>query len=175
MEKKEKKIKKVNKIKYETSEQHEVKSFLVVVLVVLVAVGLTYLATRMFVSKDLFTKDDNEEAASVEVNYDVAIVGNILNRPYDEYYVVVYDSRGDYAADMTSVVSEYTNKAKHLHVYTVDLANALNVKYYNPTNINLKVSKVSDFRFGDVSLLKVKKGKVNNAWSDIKKIKKELV
>jgi hypothetical protein len=167
--------KRKEKIYYATTEQKDVRSFLVVILVVLCCVGLIYLATRAFVTKDLFEKDDKEEVVTpVSVNYDKAIVGNMLGKPEKEYYVVVYDMTGDYMADMSSLVSGYNAKEKHLHIYTVDLSNKLNADYYDTENENVKATSVEDFKFGDITLIKVTDGKVKSYITDYTKMKKEL-
>ncbi|MBR6133354.1 MAG: hypothetical protein IKQ29_01410 [Bacilli bacterium] len=167
--------KRKEKIYYATTEQKDVKSFLIVILVVLCCVGLIYLATRAFVTKDLFNKDDEEEVVTpVNVNYDKAIVGNMLGKPEKEYYVVVYDMTGDYMADMSSLVSSYNAKEKHLHIYTVDLSNKLNADYYDAENENVKGTSVEDFKFGDITLVKVVDGKVKSYITDYTKMKKEL-
>ena len=87
---KNKKIK--NKAAYRTSEQDEMIKFVVVILVVLLCVGAVYLFTRAFVTKDLFenTSETQETVQEGEVNYDVAIMGQLLNRPYKQYYAIIY-------------------------------------------------------------------------------------
>lgn len=174
---KENKVKR-NKINYATtSEQEEIKKLIIVILVVLVCVGGIYLLTRAFVTKDLFTSKENEteEVASGTVNYDVAIMGQILNRPYDEYYVAIYNSvEGDYVSDMALLVYGYTNKDKHLHMYTVDLSNTLNKDYYDPEKVNTKAKKLADIKVGDITLLKIKNGKIVKYIVDYSKMEKEL-
>ena len=165
------------KIYYATSEQKDVKSFLGVILVVLVCVGIIYLATRMFVTKDLFNKDTKDQDTvqeAVTVNYDIAIVGNMLEKPEKDYYVIIYDTTGKYMADMSYMISTYNYKENHLHVYTVDLSNKLNSDYYNPENENVKATSVEDFKFGDITLIKVSNGKVNKYITDYTKMQKEL-
>lgn len=166
--------KKPEKIYYATSEQKDVKSFIIVVLVVLCCVGLIYLATRAFVTKDLFNKEEEEVTTPATVNYDKAIVGNMLGKPEKEYYVVVYDMTGNYMSDMSSLVSSYNNKENHKHIYTVDLSNKLNADYYDVENENVKATSVENFKFGDVTLIKVVDGKVKLYLTDITKMKKEL-
>lgn len=162
--------------KLRTAEQEEMFKLVIIVLVVLACVGGIYLLTRAFVTKDLFNKDDTKESEKGEINYNSAIVGNIMNRPYDEYYVIVYDTTSDVAADLSSIITTFenrTDKAK-LHMYVVDLHNKLNADYYNPKKENTKATGVSSFRFGDKTLLKIKKGKVEKYITDLTKIKEEL-
>ena len=179
------KVKRNNKIKFETTEQAEVKKFLIVIIVVLLCVGAIYLFTRAFVSKDLFKKDEPkvEDVQEGEVNYDVAIMGQILNRPYDEYYVIIYNqSEGEYLGDMANIVSEYSTKEddKKLHLYTVDLSNELNSSYYDKENENKKAKTLEEIKLGDKTLLKIKKNKksskleISKYITDIDAMKKEL-
>ncbi len=180
-----KKVKRNNKIKFETTEQAEVKKFIIVIIVVLLCVGAIYLFTRAFVSKDLFKKDEPkvEDVTEGEVNYDVAIMGQILNRPYDEYYVIIYNqSEGEYLGDMASIVSDYSTKEddKKLHLYTVDLSNELNSSYYDKENENTKAKTLAEIKLGDKTLLKIKKNKksgkleISKYITDIDAMKKEL-
>ena len=148
-------MKKKERIK--TAEQEEMTKFVIVLLVVLICVGGIYLLTRAFVTKDLFN-NNTQETSTGKVNYKSAIVGNILNRPYDEYYVIVYNTTSEVASDM----------------YIVDLNNKLNADYYNPQKENKKATDVSSFMFGDKTLLKIKGGKVEKYITDLTKIKEEL-
>ena len=147
MEKKFGKKANVKTLKIQTTEQSELKSFLIVILVVLVGVGLLFLATKAFVTKDLFggNKEKTEEKEVVgEVNYDVTIMGSLLNRPYDEYYAVIYDTTGDYMYDMSSLVTAYKGVKDAKHIYTVDLNNKLNKDYYDPANVNTKAKTLNE-------------------------------
>ena len=179
MEKK-KNIKKNKKIddmvNYRTSEQDEMIKFVVVILVVLLSVGAIYLITRAFITKDLFTKapETQETVQSGTVNYDVAIMGQLLNRPYKEYYAVIYDSEGDYNADMITLLSNYNKQKNHKHIYTIDLANELNKSYYDKENVNKEATKVSEIKVGDITLIKVKNGKIVKYIVDYAKMQKEL-
>jgi len=167
-----------NKISYKTEEQKEIGKLVAIIVVVTIFVVGAYLITRAFVTKDLFTKPEEEQKTVVpgEINYDVAIVGTILSYDqYKEYYVAVYDSENTkFAGDMISIVTSYTGKKKHLHLYTVDLSNKYNKDFYDPDHVKLDTNKVEDLRFGDVTLLKVQKGKIVKAITDLGKIKKEL-
>lgn len=176
MEKEKKKVKK-NKVSYKTAEQEELIKFVVVVLVLAVIIAGVYLATRAFVTKDLFTSEGESTSEMVEgsVNYEVAIMGQILNRPYDEYYVVIYNqTEGDYISDMLTLVYDYTEKEEHLHMYSVDLSNKLNEGYYDPENVNTKAKDLSEIKVGDITLIKVKKGKISKYIVDYAKMQKEL-
>ena len=176
MEKEKKKVKNI-KVKYQTAEQEEIKKFIIVVLVVLLCVGAIYILTRAFVTKDLFKSGDEEKKEVIPgvFNYEVAIMGQILNRPYDEYYVVIYNQQeGDYISDMSTMVYNYTKKEKHLHMYTVDLSNVMNSDYYDPENVNVNAKTLNEIKVGDITLIKVKNNKINKFIVDYSKMLKEL-
>lgn len=174
--KKEKKVKSnIGKMKVKTTEQIELKNFLIVILVVLVCVLGLYFMTRAFVTKDLFGNDETEEKeVAGTVNYDVAIMGQLLNRPYSEYYVIIYDAGGEYMYDMSSLVSSYKALEKHKHIYTIDLGNELNASYYSPEEVNTKAKSLEEIKLGDTTLIKVKDGKINKYIVDYEKMKSEL-
>lgn len=178
MEKEKKKVKK-NKVKYQTDEQLEIRNFIIVILVVLLCVGGLYLATRLFVTKDLFkdkTENETQEVSDGTINYDVAIIGTMLQKKDKEYYVAIYDQsdKGKYLADMLKLSRKYEEKEKHLPLYIVDLSNKLNEGYYDPENVNVEAKTVKDMKVGDITLLKVKKGKITKYIVDYAKMEKEL-
>lgn len=175
------------KINYKTSEQNEVRNFIIVVLAVVACVGVFYFITRAFVSKDLFESDDKKEETkeTVEINYDVAIFGNMLTKADKEYYVLIYDQsdKGEYVSDMIMLLSKYDKKREEakkdkkkvaLPVYTVDLSNKLNDGYYDPKKVNVKATGLEDLKVGDITLLKVKNGKISKYIVDYAKMEKEL-
>ena len=166
----------MKKEKLRTAEQEEMFRFVCVIIIVILCVAGVYLLTRAFVTKDLFKKDEQAEVISGEVKYDVAIVGQILNRPYDTYYVAVYNKTGDKASDMSNYIYTYQSKedVNKLHIYTVDLANKLNADYYDPNKENTAPKDATEFMFGDATLLKIKDGKIEKYINDIEKIRKEL-
>jgi len=168
---------KKEKIKFETSEQEEFKKFLIVLLVVIICVAGVYVITRAFVTKDLFSKDEDasEEVTAGTIDYEVAIMGQILNRPYDEYYVVIYDKENDdYANDMYTLTNSYNQLDNALHMYVVDLSNEMNKQYYDPENVNVDAKSLSEMKVGDITLLKIKKGAINKYIVDYSKMEEEL-
>lgn len=164
----------VGKMNVQTTEQIELKNFILVILVVVICVAGLYLVTRAFITKDLFPKDEEPTIVAGEVNYDVAIMGQLLNRPYKEYYVAIFDSNGDHFVDMSSLVSAYNELANHKHIYTIDLSNKLNDGYYSPEEENVKAKSLSEIKLGDITLIKVKDGKINKYINDYDKMRKEL-
>ena len=154
-------------------EKKAVKNFLIILAVVLVCGIAVYFLTRAFVSKDLFTKKDDDKDKIVEVttSYDTAIVGTMLNRPVKEYYVLVYDQKEDNGYNNIGI-SYTSDHSDGLPLYYVDLANPLNKEHVgDKTDVS---GSVKDMVFGELTLLRVKDGKITKTITDYDKVIKEL-
>lgn len=173
--KKQKTIKNINK-GLPNEDEFEIKRFIIILISLVVIIIGVYLVT------ELVSKEDIEEETSVtegKLNYDVATVGTILNRPYDEYYVMIYDEENSEAMLYSTIMSMYASSQKEnaLKIFYCDLNNSLNSSYYNVNNDNKsnpKATKTSEFDFGDLTLLKIKKGKIIEYLEDYQEIKKTL-
>ena len=178
--KEEKKVKpkhKYESAKIQSEDQKEIMRFFIVLLVVVLMVTAIYFLTRIFVTKDLGKKKSEAETEEVipgSVNYSVAIVGQILNRPYDSYYVIVFDTTGDKVNDAQDLMMRYNVKENRKHLYRVDLSNHINKEFYDKDHENPEAKTVDEFKFGDLTLLYIKKGKVEKYITDIDKMKAEL-
>ena len=154
-------------------EKKAVKNFLIILAVVLVCGVAVYFLTRAFVSKDLFTKkdDDEDKIQEVTTSYDTAIVGTMLNRPVKEYYVLVYDQVEDNGYNNLGITYK-TDHSDSLPLYYVDLSNPLNKEHVGEkTDVS---GSVKDMVFGELTLLRVKDGKITKTITDYDKVIKEL-
>ena len=162
------------KVTYQTEEQKEMLHFLIVLVVIILFVVGVYFISRMFVmDKSLFEVSYNNGA----INSERAIVGTMLNRPEKDYYVFVYDEKATNAVYYSALSTNYTqNQENALKVYHVDLGHVLNKDYLVGESLasNPKASKVSEFKFKDLTLLRIKNGKVDKYIEDEASIKKEL-
>lgn len=166
------KVKKVNNT-YHSEEQTEIFRFIIILVVLILLVIVVYFFTRAFVTKDLFNKDEEKVTAGA-INYNVATIGTMLNRPESEYFVMIYNSENENASYYNSVVSKYKQNEKPLPVYFIDLNNELNKKYYDKDHSNLNTGNLDNFRVSDVALLRVKNSKVIKALEKEEEIAKEL-
>lgn len=163
----------VNTMKVQTTEQSELKSFFIVIFVVVLCVLGLWLVTDKVVNKD--KEEEKEQEVVGAINYDVASVGTLFNRPQSTYYAVIYDTTSDKAYEMSSLVTAYKAVEGSLHIYTVDLSDYMNKKYYDPAAVDTKVKTYSDdIRFGDATLVKIKDGKIVKYIEDHAKMKAEL-
>ena len=91
MKKKEKRLYKSNK--NVSDADYDIKKFLIILTILIVVVVGLY-----FLSNAIVNKRDNKESnvnTNVTISYDTLNVGMIFNRPYEEYYVIAYDSTID--------------------------------------------------------------------------------
>ena len=75
---------------------------------------------------------------------------------------------------MYKLVYAYVKKKDAKHIYTIDLSNELNKSYYDKENVNKDATKLSDMKVGDITLIKVKNGKIDKYIVDYAKMQKEL-
>lgn len=169
--------KELKKIKVNNSniddDTNIIKKLVVIVVVIAVLIGIVYVVT------ELVTKDAEEETTITEgeINYDKTSVGMILNRPYDEYYVMVYNAEDADAVLYSTILTKYMNEEDSTKIYFCDLNNKLNSSYYNvdkDNKSNPDAKSVEDFDFGDLTLIKVKKGKIVKYVEDLDTIRKIL-
>lgn len=144
--------------KYYTEEQEEIRKFVIIILAIIFVVAIVYFITDRFV-------DSNTNSSYVEgkINYDVLSVGTLLNRPYDEYYVVAYDKDNLEATNYSAMITSYMEKEASLKIYFLNLGNKINQKYYNVNSDNISnpnAKKISELDFGDLTLLKIQNGEI---------------
>lgn len=161
-----------------SEDENVIKKFIIISLSILILAGLAYFITEKTKKND----DDSKETEKIagEVNYDVVSIGTMLNRPYEEYYVMLYDSSNSSASLFSYAKSNYENsttKKDKLKIYYCDLGNSLNKKYYNDSENfqgNKNAKSINEFMFGELTLLKIKNGKVEKYIEGIEEVNAEL-
>ena len=157
----------------QNDEEKAVRNFIIIfVVVLLIAVGI-YFFTKLVVNKEE-GKAKEEETAAVEIDNSVAIVGTMLNKVEKNYYVIIYKSDDTNAYEYSSIKTSYDKTKDKLPMYTVDLANKLNEKFYDKENTNYSSDNINDLRFGDITLLEIKDKKIVKSYDSVDKIKKVL-
>ncbi|MBE6157116.1 MAG: hypothetical protein E7161_05215 [Firmicutes bacterium] len=171
--------KKVKPLRLQKSseELNEVKVFVIIVALIAILIGAIYGLTELLMGDEPTT---NDSVVAGEINYNKVSVGTLLNRPYDNYYVIVYNSEDDKAALYSTILTKYMQKSSdknYIKIYFCDLNNNLNSVYYDVNGdgkSNSKATKVEEFDFGDVTLIKVEKGKVKKYIENYEEIKEIL-
>ena len=155
-----------------SDNENEIKTFIIIVLVISVLVGGIYALTEVL-KKDENTK---EETVAGKINYDRISIGMLLNRPYGEYYVMIYDVNDSESILYSTLMSKYMNNksdSEYIKIYYCDLGNKINSKYYNVNNDNKSnpnAKDISELDLGNLTLIKVKNGKIVSYIEDYDKI-----
>ena len=163
---------KVNKKldKYVSEEGKELKRFIIILFAIIILVLIVYGITR-FVKKDEQAK---EEVTAGVIDYDKVSIGTMLNRNISEYYVIIYDGKNENAILYSSIINKYIAKTDSKKIYYCDLGNKLNSDYKAKDKVNKEAKNISELSLGDLTLIKVKNGKIDKYIEDIDTIKSEL-
>jgi len=167
----------IKKEKYHTDEQIEVIRFVKILVILIVLVVGVYFFTRIFVTKDLFNQEkDQDTAVQGEINYNITLIGNMFNKPEEEYYIMMYDTEDINAVYYSGMITNYSRNEKALKIYFADLSNGLNKKYVTDDSTSVKVNTMNfeDFKVGELALIKVSKGKIEKSLVEEEAIAKEL-
>ncbi len=174
---KEKKVNFKNTSFSSDEDENVIKKFIIIVLVIAVLAFGVYLLTDLINKKD----DNTEEAVTKGViNYNRLSIGMLLNRPYDDYYVMLYDEKDPEAVKYSTLLTNYMNKSKDENpkkIYFCDLGNVLNAAYYNVgeddiSNPNAK--SINELDLGKLTLLEIKNGQISRYIEDYNQIRDEL-
>ncbi len=143
------------------------KSLLVLLGVILLVVGLYFFTSLVVTKKDAQEKEkkDNQKVA---IDYDQTIIGAMLNRPYEEYYVLIYDKAN---AEENAAYTTYKSKQAK-KIYTIDINAKINAKYRG--QVNDFDNDLSKFLIAEDSLLLINNGKITKSFIGSEEIIKVL-
>ena len=133
-------------------------------VVIAIAVGLFFLTNYL----------NNKKATSnINIDYDTCIVGNMFNRPYNEYYVFLYSSTDKNASTYKGLITSYKDKDDALKVYYVDMNDKFNSAYLSETS-NKKPTESSEVKINESALILIKDGKVEKYYESLEDYKNAL-
>ena len=167
--------KKKNKTdKYISDESKEVRNFVIILLSIIIIVLIVYGVSRIFI-EDEQTSTERETQAGV-IDYDIVSVGTMLNRNYSEYYVAIYDEEAPAAVLYSTIITNYLNQEEATKVFFCNLGNYLNKDYYvgSDGQSNPDARNISEFAFGDLTLIKVEDGEITLYLEDLDAIREEF-
>ena len=147
------KAKQANK-KKQTDNQivssNELVNLIKIVVIVCVVLLVFYFITVLVNKKE---EDTYKENTTATIQYSKILVGQILNRSEQDYYVLVEKENDQYVDLYNYYLASYDGENKELKYYTVDLSDV-----FNGNNIGeetILTGSVSDFKFADTTLLRV--------------------
>lgn len=134
----------------EIKEEYNVKKIVITCVIVLVSIGLVYLISALFITKELdwFSKKEvKENASSVENSI---LASAIFKQKEDEYYVYFYDFNEDNNMYKNIVSSKLSSKK----VYNVDTSSGLNSNYVSDVS-NKKATCLDDLKVINDTVIKI--------------------
>lgn len=144
-------------IKYTNEDTNEIKKFVLILFGVAILAVLLYFITAKFLVKDNFqSKDDTP--ISEEITFNSLKGGTLFNRPYDEYYVLAYDKKGETAPYYSVLTNVYSGEIK---LYIMDLSLEINKQYVGKSGNN-KANNPNELSITDPTLILIKNGKISN-------------
>lgn len=159
------KSKKLKSINYESNDTKEIKSLIIItVVVVVIAVGLFFLTNYL---------NNKKTSNNTKIDYDTCIVGNMFNRPYNEYYVFLYSSTDKNASTYKGLITSYKDKDDALKIYYVDMNDKFNAAYLSEAS-NKKPTDVNEVKIKESALILIKDGKVEKYYESLEDYKNTL-
>lgn len=152
-------------------EMKTIKQFIITLIILIIIVLGIYFFTKLFVTKE----DTDKTTTDVDyINPKMAIVGTMLKKSEDNYYVILYNTEDDDASTYAALLNKYSAKDDYVTTYRVDLSNPMNSKYIaEGSDVNTQSDTLSDLRFGAITLLEVKNGKIIDSFESVESIEKE--
>ena len=155
--------------KYSETETEVYRFLIILGAVVIFILGIYFITTKV-VNKN---SSSNEETKETEISETAIIVGSLLNRPQKEYYVLAFKSSDNDNVVYQTYLSVYSSKENSKKIYSVDLDNALNSKYYSEST-NTKATKIDELKISSPTLIKVSDGHISKYIEGKDNITKEL-
>lgn len=160
--------KEIKKSKYMNDDVKKVISFLVVLLIVALFIGLLFFINGKYVTKDEF-QDSTTNAVSI--NTKLITLDDILKSENSEYYVLAYNAEDTKTA---SIYSSLVSSTKS-DVFYVNLDETINKNHYDVAGEEkVNVKDVKDLMLTKPTLIKVKNKKIVSYTTNIDEIIKEL-
>ena len=136
-------------LKNETQvEQNQIKKLVIIVLVLVFIIGLIYMLSALFVTKELdwFKKDNQTQTLATNT----ILASETFKQTEEEYYVYFYDYNNE-DSEISSTVSSKLTSAK---VYKVDAGSSLNKNYISEES-NKKAKKLEDLKVKAPTVVKI--------------------
>lgn len=160
----------MQKTKFYTDEQKEISSFVKIIIGMVLILFVMYFVTNKIASNNV---DYSKTYTDGSVGYSSIIIGSLLNRADEEYYVLIFDSENVDNTYVINKASEYASDEKSLPLYTADLSHELNKKFLSDKS-SYKKDSLDNFKVSGTTLVKVKGSSIVKFIEGIDNIKKEL-
>lgn len=135
----------------------EAKKVGIVLAIIIIIFGLFFLITKMLKKED-YSDIFVESLDVAEIQYTDILIGNMLKQSENEYYVLIENSEEE-ISEITYYAQNYQalyDKTKDYKMYTAQLNNVFNKKYYGQTDSY----EANSLSFSKTTLVKVSNGSI---------------
>ncbi len=141
----------------EIIEKNPIKKFITITCILLIIMAAIYLATSLFITKELdwFNKKDEKETTEEKTISDSILASAIFKQKEEEYYVYFYDFN-----EKDTTVTEYiNNRLSGEKVYKVNTESAMNAKYISDTS-NKNAKTLEELKVKAPTVIKISNHKI---------------
>ena len=136
------------------NEQNQIKKLILITIVLVIIVGLIYLLSALFVTKELDWFDNGDKEPETLVTNTI-LASEIFKQTEEEYYVYFYD----YDDEDEEIASTVNSKLSSATVYKVDTSSALNNNYVSEES-NKKAKTLADLKVKASTVIKISGEKI---------------
>lgn len=160
------KTKEIKKNNNMNEDYQKVLTFFVVLAIIAVLIGLLFYFNGRFVTKDHFQEEEKTTTTEVKFNTALLTVDTMFNVSKKDYMVLLYDPTATGGFLYSGLANNYDDEKK-MPLYSVDMKDAMNRKYYNKDGKeNTKPKKPADVMITRPTLIVFKKGVVSSYITD---------
>ena len=146
----------------EIIEQNPIRKFIVITIILLIIMAIIYLATSLFITKELdwFSKKEKVEETKETVS-DSILASAIFKQKEAEYYVYFYD----FYEEKDTVTSFVTQRLSGTKLYKVNTTSAMNAKYVSETS-NKQAKTLEELKVKAPTVIKIENGKITKYYEE---------
>ncbi len=140
----------------ETTNTNEVKSFVRIIVTVMVIFVIFYFVTVLTTGrkKGEYTKATTTPSV---IQYDEILLGELYHQKETDYFVLAEEKEDPYISLFENLLYQISKKEKGIPYYTADLSSAMNQRFVgetaNFTKENLKVTGTTLFRIQNGNII----------------------
>lgn len=154
-----KNLKKSEKNNNKVISNNELKNLLKIILIICCVLLVFYFITVLVQNKDKDTNNGSDTTAVIQ--YSKILVGEILNRSENEYYVLVEKENDPYI----DLYKQYLNSIDSITYYTVDLSEVFNQNNIGEETV-VEGNEVGSYKFSGTTLIKVNGGTLSGVYKN---------
>ena len=141
--------------KEEVKDEYKTSNIIKLAVIVLLSLGLVYLLSALFLTKELDWFSKKEDTTETSVVKNSILAKSIFNQSEEEYYVYFYSFK-DEDSDIANIVSSKLSDSK---VYRVNTDSAMNSNYVSDVS-NKNAKSLEDLKVVPNTILKISNGTI---------------